>query len=101
MNDEIDPWFRRLLLVLALPLYIFMNGVALSLYWSWFVVPLGAPEIGLLHAYALLVLVNAYVHGYAPDEKLNEIQFIARLVVTSIARPLFLLLIGHVIRSFV
>ncbi len=41
----------------------------LSYLWEWFVVPLGAPSIGILHAIGIAVLVSMLTYeGKASEE---------------------------------
>jgi hypothetical protein len=47
-------------LVLLLPLTLFSGWVAKCL-WLWFVVPLGAPELGLWHAAGLYLMARVVV----------------------------------------
>lgn len=39
----------------------------LVLGWGWFIVPLGAPQIGYAHALGLSVLVAMLAHQNTPD----------------------------------
>jgi hypothetical protein len=48
--------------ILSLVTSIF-SGYAVSTLWGWFVVPLGAPSIGLFHAIGLVVLGQVFTIG--------------------------------------
>lgn len=38
----------------------FWSGLTVSVLWGWFIVPLGAPAIGLWHAYGLALIWSAF-----------------------------------------
>lgn len=51
-------WSARF--VLALPVSVY-SAFVFSTFWRWFAVPLGVPEIGMAHAYGIMLLVG-YIH---------------------------------------
>lgn len=38
----------------------FWSGLTVSVLWSWFIVPLGLPAVGLWHAYGLALIWSAF-----------------------------------------
>jgi hypothetical protein len=79
-------------IVAALVGVMALNGFMLSYLWEWFVVPLGAPPIGLLHAIGIAVLVSMLTFeggGRAGDGedalKLLFARLVAKLVAFGIA----------------
>jgi len=43
-----------------------LNGFMLSYMWAWFIVPLGAPPIGVLHAIGIGILVSVLTSEASP-----------------------------------
>jgi hypothetical protein len=67
---------------------VFLNGIMLSYLWEWFVVPLGAPSIGILHAIGVAVLVSMLTYegsGENTDEDAPFKRIITRLVAKGVA----------------
>ena len=61
-----------LCLILILPVSLFCAYVGKSLWW-WFVVPLGAPAIGMAQAYGIDVLVSLWTMRLPPTEDAENI----------------------------
>lgn len=82
----------ELLVVLALtvPVWLLTGWVA-SMGWAWFVVPLGAPQIGAAHAMGLASVVGVMTLGHASDKRASD-QPLARLVGTALG---LLLALGY------
>lgn len=57
-----------LLAVLALPLLTAWAGFVISVLWGWFVVPLGAPAVGVWHAAGLCTLVCLMRPAIPPED---------------------------------
>lgn len=57
-NPPEPPYLMKLLLSVIL---FVLCGVAIMLMWNWFVVPLGLPAIGLIHAMGIDLLVSFIV----------------------------------------
>ena len=51
--------------LLAAPVLALIHAVVVRTLWSWFAVPLGAPDIGYAHAYGLALLISLLT--YQPD----------------------------------
>ncbi|MBM1172831.1 hypothetical protein [Microvirga arabica] len=67
-----DDWKELLLMTAAFMLFVTMfigplyNGFLVSLLWNWFVVPLGLPQLNVLQAAGIFILI-ALVTGPGPD----------------------------------
>ena len=52
-----------------------MAGYVLFVFWGWFVVPLGVPAIGIIHAFGIALTVRLFVQGMTENtttEKLTK-----------------------------
>lgn len=58
--------FLCLMVIMAL-----IRGFVIYKMWNWFIVPLGAVEIGILHAYGLSLMVGI-VFSFLQQEKKSE-----------------------------
>lgn len=47
----------------------FYSAIALTLGWSWFVVPFGLPDIGYAHALGISGLMSLLTYHRSPSEK--------------------------------
>ncbi len=56
------------------------KAFVLSVVWGWFVVPLGAPAIGVLHAYGLMLMLSLVTYSIDRHKKLEEIATSEKLV---------------------
>lgn len=94
--------------ITALPIIAVVSlyhGWALRCLWNWFLAPLGAPEIGLVHAVGVTLPVQAltsHLQPYQaeedkPDEP--EAKRIVRMWAPAL-RPLILVGFGAVVRLF-
>lgn len=81
-------------------LMVFRGFVAATL-WGWFVVPLGAPVIGVAHAVGLLLLVTlATSDGYDKDNERGDAAYYFKRIVVSLAVIVFALVVGWVVTFF-
>ena len=79
-------------LALLLPLSIWF-GFAASHLWTWFIVPLGVPAIGVWHAAGISTLIGLFLSSIARMEgKL--------LIAASILTPAFALAFGAIYHAF-
>lgn len=87
-NDE-DSISALLLTVLLLPVTAVLYAFVLRELWTWFVVPLGAPAIGMAHAYGLALLAKSGVWE-GPNSKKDdrENQGPLALLIGSVLFPL-------------
>ena len=86
MNTEEGPSWKVVALVsiLALPVIVWEGFVA-SKIWSMFLVPLGLPDVGVLQAAGIVVLVAWMTGAVSVDlNKLDELAFQA------VAEPLIM-----------
>lgn len=80
------------LIAIAVGLALF-NAVVLQVMWGWFVVPMGAPAIGLAHAYGLTLLLTLFRRF--PD-KSEDLSWVTKRIVAN----LFALLLGWIAQGF-
>ena len=56
---KIFTWFTVILLVvIGISAAILVNGFVISTLWAWFLVPLGLPQIGIIHAAGISILTS-------------------------------------------
>jgi hypothetical protein len=61
MNDTLAANLLKLAFVLTLiPISIYLHAQAYYAYYGWFLLPLGAPVIGMAHVYGLAALVRLF-----------------------------------------
>lgn len=75
-----------------------LNGYALTVLWTWFVVPtFGAPALGLAQAIGLAVVVSYLTHQYSAksDKKTDWSETAAFIIV----KPAFALLVGWIVKQ--
>lgn len=60
------------LMVLSIPSML-LEGWVLTLFWEWFVVPLGAPSVSVAQAMGLSLLVNIVVYQNIPRKDLHDL----------------------------
>ncbi len=89
MHDEKTPMTNKescstVLFGLAMiPVLMLGHAYAVVALWRWFVVPLGAPSIGMAHAYGLTVLFAALRPNRSPSPK--EGQTVVSLAIEGLA----------------
>ena len=86
--------FLMALLIIPVGLY---RGWVLSLLWVWFIVPLGAPEIGVIHAWGLAMAIQFMTQTWVHREDKEPMKSIANLILS----PLVILLVGYILKGFV
>lgn len=76
-------------------------GYAIHILWAWFAVPLGAPAIGVAHAYGLSVLFGLFlnIRGLKIGEQKDDSQWSASVTV-SVLMPALALLFGWIAVGF-
>lgn len=78
----------------------FWSGLAVTVLWGWFIVPLGAVDIGLVHAYGLVLFVNAFTFsGKIKKQNDQDYKLLAQMVIHPMA-VCILLLTGWIAKSF-
>lgn len=80
---------ERLLALIALPIGIVIEAYAISVLWGWFVVPLGAPAVGMAHAFGINALVTVFVYDQHAVRDKDGLQSLAHSLVSV---PIILLL---------
>lgn len=87
-------------LTLILPLLIAEQGWAISTLWAWFLVPLGAPAIGIAAAAGIAVTISAIrMKGARNEPERTTRQSIEYLVGLFIA-PVMYVGVGWVVTHF-
>lgn len=75
------------ILALSIIWSAFWFGLALSLLWGWFVVPLfGAAQIGTVQAYGLILTLKA-LQAKIPNKDIKEASFGDRIARTMMLPP--------------
>ena len=81
------------------------GGFAASVLWGWFVVPLGVPEVSMLHAVGLTLALRALA-GFSgkpqPDkheDKMVALRALGRVLSVATVAPGAALAIGWVVRG--
>lgn len=89
-----------ILLIWATPVVI-LSGFAIKLAWMWFIVPLGVPAIGVVHAIGIRMLITYIVSS--SNSNLNEYKEknINELVSEMVAKPIVFLIFTWVIHLFI
>ena len=70
--------------------------------WSWFMTPFGLPDISLLHAIGVSLVVRLLVGTKSRDSDLDDKGFLYQAVIafgTAIMSPLFILGLGWCVKS--
>lgn len=86
-----------ILVLLLTPLSIVVNGLLLSLFWGWFLVPLGFKQIGIAHALGVAVTVQMLTGAgkiEEPDSK-KKVQP-GTVLFHMMFRPLVFLMFGFI-----
>lgn len=83
--------------LMILPIYIAYEGFVLSTFWSWFVVPLGAPALGVAQAAGIALMVSvARAKASETKQHIDAAEWAAHAFGT----PTFALAVGWVIQLF-
>lgn len=84
--------------LVTIPLGIVWHGYADSVLWSWFIVPLGAPAIGLWHAGGIALFVTSLLGSRGlemkAEDKRDKMEKAAAWSVVMFILPAFALLFG-------
>ena len=80
------------------------GGFAASVLWGWFVVPLGVPEVSMLHAVGLTLALRALA-GFSgkpqpdkPEDKMVALRALGRVLAVATITPGLALAVGWVVR---
>ncbi len=74
------------------------QGWALSVLWAWFVQPLGAPHLGVIHAMGLMLIFALLTTGIKKAES-PEKNKVAHSIGVLLA-PVIAVLFGFIIKRF-
>ena len=84
-------------LVLA-PLAVLLKSWVLTIMWGWFVVPLGLPQIGMAHAWGIVMVAAMLARSpdteTDDDEDKPEHRLWIAVAARSFGAPLFILMCG-------
>jgi len=97
MKDDEKEGFGTALFGLAMvPVIMLADAYVMRALWTWFVVPLGVPAIGMAHAYGINVLVSILTpksYRKRDDRPDNSVWY---LIGVGFATPAFAYAIGYV-----
>ena len=103
MNESDKKWIHAIsglvIIVLVIPLALW-GGVIASNLWCWFIVPLGAPPIGIAHA-AGLMLIKGFVCARLSKSTMTTTETLGELIGHAAIYYPLLLLIGWILHSHV
>lgn len=96
-------WSNFGMLLWLVPIELLLGAIAVTVVWSWFIVPLGVPSIGIAHAIGLRLVVRVFI-GYPETPDTDGINTSRGLVIHylshAIARYGFLLLWAWIVTWF-
>lgn len=75
------------------------RALTTSCLWGWFIVPLGAPEIDVVHAFVIIALAHQ-VMGKTPRIDMEK-EVINKMAITGMDKSIVLLLLGYLASMFV
>lgn len=84
--------------IALIPLLAVLRGLVLSTLWRWFLVPLGAPAIGITGAIGISVIVAMLTVN--PHAATNEKTTSLQKTTLSVLMPLVSLLAGWITQFF-
>ena len=78
-----------------------MFGWALSVMWTWFIVPLGPAPLSLAHALGINATINLFTYGIKREEINGKglIPFFAYIVGQALS-ALLIVMLGYLYKSF-
>jgi len=91
-----------LFVFVLIPLSAIWSGFALSHLWGWFIVPFGAPVIGVAHAIGIHLVMDCFKTITRSTEKTDDDIKEARIhaVVIAALKPGLLLMFGMAAKWF-
>lgn len=91
--------------IVSLPVLVFYRAYVFSYLWLWFVVPFGAPAIGIAMAIGLLVLKGFLTYEIKPTNKAEssdkELSEVFQPLLQSYLAPTFIFGIGYFVSLYV
>lgn len=95
MKDIITKTIGLAVAIVVVALLVVEQGWAISVLWGWFLVPLGAPAIGIAAAVGIAVLATAFRgRGKKPED---DSWFLLRTAM----HPLFCVGIGWIAKQYI
>jgi len=96
-------FFKMIGFILQMVINAISNGWALSVLWGWFFVPtLGLPELGVVQAIGIALVVDYLTHRRTDTRPLSG-EVMNKLVeagANSVLRAIFAVAFGWVVHSF-
>jgi hypothetical protein len=94
-----------LIAVLSFAVYMvfasILRGWVLSILWSWFVVPMGAPVVGITHAIGISMVVSFLTYQHIDnDSDKSGIETTIALCLSGLIQSVLALGLGWVVHSF-
>lgn len=79
-----------------------INGWTLTILWEWFIVPFGLPQLSLVQAVGIAMVVGYLTYHYQeePKDKAEPMERVGRSLGFTVARPIFVLGFGWLIHLF-
>lgn len=80
-EERLDAMELSILVILwiaMLPICILMRGVLIHSCWQWFIIPLGAIEVGYVHSYG--IAITAQIMGSNPSSPSASKTFGAKVM---------------------
>lgn len=76
------------------------HGFVLSILWGWFLVPLGAPALGIAHTIGIALLTRYLTYHHNNCEKEKEENPIVKVVAQVFIHPMMVLFVGWIVHLF-
>jgi hypothetical protein len=92
--------------LITVPIGVFLNAYTLLCLWLWFIVPLGVPAIGLVHAMGIMLIKGFMMAKYLPkdqeedEEPATKIGKLKGSLVFTYTMPIIALGVGYIFQSF-
>lgn len=86
--------------LLLVPVIALYAGWVISILWGWFVVPLGVPSVGAVHAYGLALVVAMFTAKCPTKKDDREDLDVGVLIFTPVLLYTILLVFGWIAQYF-
>lgn len=78
-----------------------VRGWILSILWGWFIVPFGAPALGIAWAIGIAIVVNFLTYQLPnSDDERETTDIIIGWVVHTVAAPFMVLFVAWIVHAF-
>ena len=81
-----------------IPLLIINSGLAVSILWGWFIVPLGAPQIGVAHAIGISATMFFVKSGHVRRDNEDKKPWVT--IAGFFIAPWVSVLVGYIAKGF-